>query len=339
MSSVVQQLESIAVSDPAYQNGQTRNSRSESTAAPSVASPPQPVAQTLSFPPPPSAPAVESQQSPAAHQSPADEKKDPETFTPLPYNPAAPAAPEPISHREKTPPPEDGVEGTGLMAAAAADQGIPYTQPQTGAQSGGPVGIAAFAPPPASAYPGVPTIPTTGYASPPPSAGLTHANTFPLSSQPLSSPGIASFQQSFMTGHQPHQQQQQQQFTPRTSGSMSFGPPPQAPGVPQASHATQDPNAHLFSSAVYGNPLSPPPVGFSNYSYDQPQQMAPGTSQYDVHSQVYRPTAAEVDSHGHKQAMKAMKSPAQRGQKLEQGASKVDGGVNRWLKKLEKKIG
>jgi len=61
------------------------------------------------------------------------------------YNPAAPAAPEPIAHREKTPPPEDGVEGSGLNAAARHDQG--YTpgiqqqqqqryQPQGGYQVG-----------------------------------------------------------------------------------------------------------------------------------------------------------------------------------------------------------
>lgn len=337
-SSVVQQLESIAVSDPAYQNGQTRNSRSESTAAPAVASPPQPPAQTLSFPPPPpSVPAAEPQhvspqQSPPGNQAPVQEKKEPEAFTPLPYNPAAPAAPEPIAHREKTPPPEDGTEGTGIMAAtAAADQGHPFTPPQ---QVGSAVGIGAFSPPPSSGYAGAPTAPT-GYASPPPSAGLAHANTFPLSSQPLSSPGISSFQQSFMTGQQPHvqAQPQHQQFAPNPPGSMSFGPPPQVPGV------QKDPNAHLFSGAVYGNTLSPPPVGFSTYSYDQPQQVAPGAAEYDVHSQVYRPTEAEVGSHGHRQSIKAMKNPAQRPQKLEQGASRVDSGVNRWLKKLEKKIG
>ncbi|KAJ5232304.1 hypothetical protein N7468_005260 [Penicillium chermesinum] len=332
MSSVVQQLENIAISDPAYQNGQTRNSRSESTTVPAAVSPPQPPAQSLSFPPPPSAPAAEPQQSPqqsqSAYQTPAEEKKESPAFTPLPYNPAAPPAPEPISHREKTPPPEDGAEGTGLMAAAAADQGTPYTPPH---QVGGAVGIGALSPPPTG---------PTGYASPPPSAGLAHASTFPLSSQPLSSPGVASFQQSFMTGQQPPQSQYQQHYDSHRSSSMSFAPPPPQPqSPPQAPAHHQDPNAHLFSGAVYGNPLSPPPVGFSNYSYDQPQQVAPGTSEYDVHTQVYRPTEAEVGSHGHKQAIKSMKAPGQRSQTFQHGASRIDSGVNRWLKKLEKKIG
>ena len=42
-------------------------------------------------------------------------------FAPMAYNPAAPPAPEPIAHREKTPPPPDAADGTGLAAAAAAD--------------------------------------------------------------------------------------------------------------------------------------------------------------------------------------------------------------------------
>ncbi|KAJ5385039.1 hypothetical protein N7517_002950 [Penicillium concentricum] len=100
MSSVVQQLETVAVSDPAYMNGQTRNSRSEptSTAAPvQQATPP-----TSSFPPPPpSGPQVDQRLS--AGSTLAEEKKDPASFVPLPYNPAAPAAPEPIQYREKTP--------------------------------------------------------------------------------------------------------------------------------------------------------------------------------------------------------------------------------------------
>jgi hypothetical protein len=48
---------------------------------------------------------------------------------PLTYNPAAPAAPKAIEHREKTPPPEDGAENP-LMSTAIADQGqicgVPY---------------------------------------------------------------------------------------------------------------------------------------------------------------------------------------------------------------------
>ncbi|KAJ5174995.1 uncharacterized protein N7482_000872 [Penicillium canariense] len=326
MSSVVQQLESVAISDPAYQNGQTPNSRSEPpvVAAPTAQGPPQ----TMSFPPPPpSGPPTDHQPSHAGTQASAEERRDSASFAPLPYNPAAPAAPEPIKHREKTPPPEDGTQGTGLAAAVAADQGIPYTPPH---QMGGTPGLSSFAPPPTSTqgipYPGAPATAETGYASPPPSAGLSHTNSFP-SHQPNQTPGgLPSYPQSFHTG----------QLGPGTPGSaqMSFAPPP------------QDPNAHLYAQQVYGTSQSPPhqiehaaPIGgYSNYSYAQPQAQQPASSEYDIHSQLYRPTEAEAGGHGQKNAQKAMKAPGQRPRKLEDNVMKLESGMNRFLKKLEKKL-
>ena len=58
---------------------------------------------------------------------------DTSDFQPLAYNPAAPAAPEPIKHREKTPPPVDAEGGTGLSAAAQRDhaQGMSPTPMQS----------------------------------------------------------------------------------------------------------------------------------------------------------------------------------------------------------------
>lgn len=337
MSSVVQQLENVAVTDPAYQNGQTPNSRSH---APSIAAPAvQELQQVPSFPPPPpSGPAADQQQVNQIQQPPAEEQKTPESFTPLPYNPAAPAAPEPIKHREKTPPPEDGTEGTGLAAAAAADHGVPYTPPS---QVGAPVGMAAFASPPSTqgiSYTGAPAAATAGYASPPPSAGLT--NPAMLSSRSsIQSPGVPSYQQSFQPGGQ--------QWAPSTPGSMSFAPPP------------QDPNAHLYAQQqaqhqaqqqIYGTPQSPPHqpnqavqiAGYSNFSYDksqQPQQQTqPGSSEYDVHNQLYRPTETEANSHAYKHAQKSMKNTGPRPRKFEDKAEKLESGVNRFFKKLEKKL-
>lgn len=309
LSSVVQQLESVAIFDPAYQNGQTPNSRSEAAA----------VAVPTFAPPPISAPESTTQQGLV------DEKQD-MNFTPLAYNPAAPAAPEPIRHREKTPPPEDGAEGTGLAAAAAADHGVPFTPPNQ--VPGG------FAPPPTSAVPGLPysgppTAAATGYASPPPSAGLSH----PMQSPGLQSPGLpASYTQSI-----PRHGSQNQPWNPASPppGTMAFAPPP------------QDPNAHLYGQQMYGSPQSPPqfgtghppPIaGYSNYSYDQAQVPRTGT-EYDVHSQVYRPTEAEAGSHYQKAAQKAMKNPGQKPRKLEERAESLESGVNRFFKKLEKKIG
>lgn len=326
MSSVVRQLENVAISDPAYQNGRTPNSRSEAAAAPAPAS--QGIQQVPTFPPPPPSGPPAGQNPTSNYQTPAEEKKEAANFAPLPYNPAAPAAPEPIKHREKTPPPEDGTEGTGLLAAAATDQGTPYTPPQ---QVGIGMGMASFAPPPTGPqsppYSGTPASIPTGYASPPPSAGLPRAATFPI--QPsLQSPGLPPYQQSFPTGPPGSQ------WPHSPPGTMSFAPPP------------QDPNAHLYGQQMYAAPQSPPhhagppPIGgYSNYSYEQaaaPRQ--PWSSEYDVHNQVYRPTEAEASSHSQKYAQRAMKNPGQRPRKLEDNAAKLESGVNRFLKKLEKKL-
>ena len=99
-SPVVQKLENVAIQDPAYQNGQTRGSRTSSVAEipASIASTPQGKARR-------EVPHVE----------------DSAAFKPMAYNPAAPPAPEPIRHREKTPPPPDSEQGTGLAAAAQQD--------------------------------------------------------------------------------------------------------------------------------------------------------------------------------------------------------------------------
>jgi hypothetical protein len=115
---------------------------------------------------------------------------------------------------------------------------------------------------------------------------------------------------------------------------MSFAPPP------------QDPNAHLYAQQVYGTPQSPPQQvgqavqigGYSNYSYAQPQGQQASSSGYDIHNQLYRPTEAEAGGHGQKYAQKAMKAPGQRPRKLEDNAMKLESGVNRFLKKLEKKL-
>ncbi|KAJ5947770.1 hypothetical protein N7466_000785 [Penicillium verhagenii] len=327
LSSVVQQLESVAVSHPAYQNGQTPDSRFNPPPVVAGAAPTtQPAPPTLSFAPPPppqTGPITDHQHSYAHHRaSPVspitpEERSSPENVTPLPYNPAAPAAPEHIKHREKTPPPPE--DGSGLAATAAADAGIPYTPPH---QMGNNVGISSFAPPPTGMqYNNV----QTGYASPPPSAGLARAGTFPLAGpgSALQSPVLPSYQQSFLTG-QPH---------------------PGASGMP---YGSQDPNAHLYSQQGYATPQqSPPqhqpPVGISGYSYDQSQPQAQplqrSGSEYDIHSQVYRPTQEEVRSHAQKHAHKAMKAPGERPHKIEDKAHKMEGGVNRFLKRLEKKLG
>jgi hypothetical protein len=118
---------------------------------------------------------------------------------------------------------------------------------------------------------------------------------------------------------------------------MSFAPPP------------VDPNAHLHAhgQSPYGSPPQvqaqpqiqptspPPPVGgYSNYSYEPAAQPAAPNFDYAVHKQLYRPTEAEAK----KYAPKDVQNPPQRSQKFTDGASRVESSVNRFLKKLEKRL-
>ena len=334
MSPVVQQLENVAIQDPAYHNGQTRNSRA------ALASP---------------SPMPSISGHPEATRDTAPKPEDPAAFKPLAYNPAAPPAPEPIKHREKTPPPPEAEAGTGLAAAAYHDQA--HAMPSSSPAQGQP----QFS----QGYVGAHQDPTrtSSYTSPPPSNKYTGSSTS-VQDHRLSSasslPGPPS-----------------QGRGPSTSPyvNQSFGPPPAKPLDPQVEYSQQltttfspppkNPNAHpiagtekpldspatqiLGDSYVSGPPQplqhlqpqyadylashSPPqqPVGgYSGYKYDQPQRHHghhghhPHGNEYDIHNQVYRPTEEEAPK------VKLHKVPE---------TGKVDKGVNRFLKKLEKKIG
>ncbi|KKK19596.1 hypothetical protein P175DRAFT_0437937 [Aspergillus ochraceoroseus IBT 24754] len=306
-STIVQQLENVAITDPAYQNGQTRNSQSEVV--------PNPGAHSVSpgasagFPPPPLSGPPPQQPSPI-NPSPAEQKRDSAQFAPLPYNPAAPAAPEPIKHREKTPPPPDAGEGTGLAAAMAADQGILYSAPS---QLSG--GVYTHRPTQSQA---IPYSMPGSYASPPPSAGLTRAGTFPLQASSQGPSGLPPYSPGFPAGAGPHHAQ--------GAPMMSFAPPP------------TDQNAHLAQEpSLYGTQV-PAIGGYSDYSYDQTPRQHRFSSEYDVHNQMYRPTEAEAKSHLQKHAQLAVQNPGQRPRKLEDSAMRMENSVNRFLKKLERKI-
>src|SRR5205823_1373876 len=83
--------------------------------------------------------------------------------------------------------------------------------------------------------------------------------------------------------------------------------------------------------------VQPPPGGYAQYSYDQEAQRYQPSSQYDVHNQVYRPTEAEANKPTKKASSKPYDGGYQRG-KLEEKAEKVEKGINKYLKKLEKKV-
>lgn len=326
MSTVVQQLEDVAVTDPAYQDGHTRNSRTEPV--PSTA--PQNVTATSALPPPPPGGPPPTAQPATGAQPDAEQKQDAANPAPLPYNPAAPAAPEPIQHREKTPPPVDADNGTGLAEAAVADHNIQHQHAQQAP------GGTSFARPPAQpasySAPGSMSMSMPGsYASPPPSAGLPYSTASPAPRPPAQSPpGVAvpSYQSPFtpVTAQQINQ--------PRPT---SFAPPP-----------PRDPNASPYAQNMYAQPHPQPQPqttapGYPNlgpyhhHHQQTPPPFAP-TSGYNIHNQAYRPSEAEANSHYQKYAQDAMRNRGQRPRKLEEGASRVESGVNRFLKKLEKSV-
>ncbi|KAL2427005.1 hypothetical protein ABEF95_006521 [Exophiala dermatitidis] len=334
-------------------------------------------------------------------------------FTPLAYNPAAPAAPEPIAHREDTPPPVDGMDGTGLAAAAkhdgigmagipiaAAAGGYPQTyQSQTHAHAPYPPHIGTH-PQGAALSPGPPppqANPTLynqyGAPSPQPPSFGPHASAAASSPQPpanapsfgpqAAAPAAAGMTSSpaasFSSSSHQHQQQQQQQYpptSPRTSVASSshhhYGVPSQDPNAhifgasqQQSSSPVQTPGTQFYNSLDGGQaqghkPLQhiqpqypdylaagghtqppghhgaqppPPPVGgYSNYHYSGQSPPHSNTNPYDIHHQVYRPTEQEHHTHHHSKPSRSSSSKPSQAERIEKGVGKL-------FKRIEKKIG
>ena len=265
MSSVVKKLEQAAISDPAY------------------STPPQGAA---TFAPPPTT---------AVHGSEAGSS----TFVPMAYNPAAPAAPETVRYREKTPPPlDDGVNP--LQAAVAYDY-----QQQPFSPGFAPVASPGFAPPGV----GSPGFPPPQFGAPPTHPSISRSATMPAHLG-MASPGLTS---PYGAGY---------------PGSPGFAPPPTAPAHQASAHPKPTPPA-----TTPGAP--PPPGGYSQYSYSNPAQaqaQAPGSA-YAIHQQVYRPTDFEHGVHPDYKPKTEVRG------KVEENAGRLERGVTGMLKKFEKKFG
>jgi hypothetical protein len=357
MSAVVQKLENVAITDPSYQQGQTRNSQTTSMPAPISRSttgtfPGPPVQQlsrssTTNFPGPPIS---------ATPQS-----VDASNFKPMAYNPAAPAAPEVIQHREKTPPPEDGA-GNPLVAAATADQGQTYHNPyqHQGGYSGPPTSQQGhhFPGPPAASAPSQfsQPLPSAGlqsqFGQPPPSAGLQSPyaqhfqNSFaappiaPIASSPYSQPPSAvPSAVAAAPGPPPYQHQSSPANSQQIPVTQQFAQYPGSPGLP--SPGLTSPGIYSPMGASFGNthaptaippPASAPPGGFSSYNYQPTGTPQPQTNDYSIHQQVYRPTESEA-------AFKAGKAPKPPRGKLEERANRLEKVGTGLFKKLEKRIG
>ena len=348
VSPVVQNLEKVAFSDPAYK-GRQHDPTADTLDQPVQISPPPNAGSRTSAhfqatsASPNSVTASTGGRSTAA-QAPASD------YTPLAYNPAAPAAPEPIAHREDTPPPVDADDGTGL--AAAAKHGHYRAQQHSMTYSGVPSAQAG-------AY--------GHYGSPPPSFG-PHATASP---RPSFGPQAAA---TVPQSSGPHAVLTPLPSSPRTSVSTSFAPPPSSVASDNSHHHSaaaqtyvphpQDPNSHIFGpppvetpgtqfyQSINGQPHkalqhvqpqypdylsagqapAPPLGGYSayNYAHAQPQ---PAASGYDIHNQVYRPTEAEHQSH-HSKPSKSSGS-----QHKPSHTERVEKGIGKWIKKVEKNFG
>jgi len=350
MSPVVQQLENVAIQDPAYRNGQTRNSRTASTGITN--------------------PHRESMTQGAARQE-TPKAQDPASFQPLAYNPAAPAAPEPIKHREKTPPPEDGEEGTGLASAAhrdhsqAASPQSSLSRPPYG-QAPSQQGYVSPQPPQSHTSSYASPAPSAGYATSPPSAQgrrTSNGSSFPPpppqsgrgSASPYTpTPSFAAPPQSPHGAASGHSEQAAPTFSAPPQDRAPFyrrdTNPPESPateilgnsyvsGVRQPLQHLQPQYANYTPSPPAHDP-SAPVGGYSNYQYDQQQHQQHHQTQsneYDVHSQVYRPTQEEASKYKPSKASNA--PPATPTGRLEQNAGKVDKKVNSFFKRLEKRVG
>lgn len=294
---VVQNLENVAISDPEYRNGRTRNSRN------------QPQSETVNVPPPPhqkegQSPSPVSDLSHDRSSPPRQPQEQAASFVPLAYNPAAPAAPEPIAHREDTPPPEDGVGGTGLSAAAMQDHsytpGAPQSPPYTGAP--GPV-------PNLYGHAGSPPPNTAGYGSPSPqsmqqqpyrASGSTTSTIPSFAPPPTAAASIAATSTSLPARHPSIAEQT---YVPHNPQSATGNQPMETPGAQfyPTHHASVSHNQPQYADYLASRPLQAPIGGYSAYAYDpaapQQSQQRPG----DVHTQVYRPTEHEyAHKHGHR---------------------------------------
>ncbi|EHA53842.1 hypothetical protein MGG_04655 [Pyricularia oryzae 70-15] len=299
-SGLVQKLENAAISTEA---GTERAGSGASGGALSFAPPPMSAVSGANSDNPPSSSSL-------------PPPPPPQNFAPMAYNPAAPAAPEAIRHREKTPPPPDGGLNP-LQQTLAYDAGTPFSPGLAPSGMSGPLSP-AIPPPQFGQVPGAPSFPgppqPQGVSSPGmapagfgqhPHPGLSRAHTVPVQSfgTPLASPYGSAFPGS--PGFPPNQQMSHPSL-PQTQN-----PTPPAPGTP-------------------GLPPPPPPPASAPLTSKATAGMVP--MDYSIHQQAYRPDEGEME---HKTKFKSDRET----RKLESSAYRLEKGVTGMFKKFEKKFG
>ncbi|KAF2483915.1 hypothetical protein BDY17DRAFT_322806 [Neohortaea acidophila] len=276
----------------------------------------------------------------------------PQPAAPLAYNPAAPAAPEPIAHREKTPPPLEVGEGTGLARYDPTPQPQYANTPNTFGASTAQYTPQFFSGPPQqehSASP--PSFP--GPPQPHPSSGSLPPPPPPASSGSTPQPYIPSF------APPPTQANPASQPRSPPPSQQTFGAPvqrtatyPASPFGPHAQQQQQPPTPSSppgYSPGTYGGAAQQDPTSYSNYSYSngggggayQQHHYNPGGAYTgDMHSQIYRPTSSEAAGHGHGNGYGRpgglQKQHSETRQRVEEGVTRVEAKVGKYLKKLDR---
>lgn len=299
MHSVIQSLEGMAFSDSQYRKDSSSleaTSRNLSASAASVTSASRRI--SLHPPPPPPPPPPPSSQT--------------ARFVPMAYNPAAPAAPEPIKYREKTPPPDEDPLNPLAVAVAHDYEKQPFS-PAFPHQSQVPLGVTSpRLPPNAINNPALPPH----FSAPPRQQLSQRADTIPINAS-LASPGLND---SLGSG--------------ATLGSTILSLPTFS--LPPAQPTSFSNSPAQFSQQVSPNRALPTPTGqtqsYSDNSSNRGQHSSPD---YTIHQQFYRPSESELSGN---------KPPQYQGRTEPRGVmgestSRLERGVTGMLKKLEKKLG
>lgn len=283
---------------------------------------------------------------------------------PLAYNPAAPAAPEPIAHREKTPPPPDAESGPGFGSTGGYNP-MPQTQyanvpntfqssnqhtPQQAYFSGPPSQQPPqqMRQPSVTSFPGPPQGTPTGAQRPhsgslpppppPPGSGQSPQQ-YPPSFAP---PPMQPNQNSQATSPRPNQPsfQRSSTFGAPSTQYASYPQHQQGPSFgPNAVSSIGTPGTQQQQTSTPSAPpsYSPGQHGYSNYNYGAQQQPqgygAGGGYSGDMHNQVYRPTEHEGGAHARPTSQRQNSESRQR---LEEKVKGVEAGVGKFMKRLDK---
>ncbi|KAG5952705.1 hypothetical protein E4U53_000121 [Claviceps sorghi] len=294
MNSVIQRLEDVDFSNPQYRmdssSVEAASHHLPNTTA-SVASESLPIF----LPPPPPPPATQ-----------------PTKFIPMAYNPAAPAAPEPIEHREKTPPVDEDPLNPLAVAVAYDYEKRPFT-PTLSHKSQVSLGVTSPQPP-ANGNSG--SLISPHFPAAQKQQGLNRVDTRSLNAS-LASPRISA---SFGSG--------------ASLGPRTFSLPLSHPPTAQLASFSQ-PLAQ-FPQQVPTNSAPVTHTGRAeSYLNNHPNLRQHSSPDYTVHQQFYRPSESELI--GNKVPQHQVRT-GPRG-KMEENASRLEKGVTGMLKKFEKKFG